>query len=298
MNPTPQQERILARLDGALRISAGAGTGKTDTLRRAIVALIERGVRPGQILCLTFTVEATKEMRRRVVRAFEDKTDVDADEITIQTYHAFAASIVREHALLLGLEQDAALLDQAQKWQLLYEALDDCTFDRLEIRWLPSFIGNLLALHDEIQRHDLSLGQVADWCRQRTADEVVAHRLEAVGALEHYAALKRKRNAIDFGDQITLANELLRVHPEIVERLRGRYRYVFLDEYQDTDVAQRRLVTLVGTGAELVCAVGDVDQGIFGWRGATIHNMFAFPEDFPGGRTEPLSLAYYGQAFP
>ena len=109
-------------------------------------------------------------------------------------------------------------------------------------------------------------------------------------AVESYRALKLERDAIDFGDQIALAVELLRTRPEVLERLRSRFRFVFLDEYQDTDVAQRELVKLVAADATLVCAVGDVDQGIFGWRGATIHNMFAFGDDFPGARFETLSI--------
>ena len=94
-------------------------------------------------------------MRRRVLAEFGDRSDLDADEIAVQTYHAFAASIVHEHALLLGLEQSTTLLDQAQKWRLMREALEQCSFDQLEISWLPTFISKLLNLHDEIQRHDL-----------------------------------------------------------------------------------------------------------------------------------------------
>src|SRR5207302_6987619 len=148
--------RILEHRSGPLRLADGAGTGKTDTLRRAIVGLIEDGVRPGEILCLTFTVEATKEMRRRVLDALADREGIDPDELTVQTYHAFAASILREHALLLGLEGDAALLDQARQWQLALEALDRCTFDRLEIGWVPTFIGKVLTLNEEMLRHVVS----------------------------------------------------------------------------------------------------------------------------------------------
>ena len=111
-------------------------------------------------------------------------------------------------------------------------------------------------------------------------------------AVEAYRALKLERGALDFGDQIALAVELLQTRPEALERLRSRFRFVFLDEYQDTDVAQRELVKLVAADATVVCAVGDVDQGIFGWRGATIHNMFAFGDDFPGARFETLSTNF------
>jgi ATP-dependent DNA helicase UvrD/PcrA len=290
---TAEQHRIVGVRSGRLRITAGAGTGKTDTLRRTIVGLIEDGVRPGEILCLTFTVEATKEMRRRVLDALSDRKGIDPDELTVQTYHAFAASILREHALLLGLDGDAALLDRARQWQLALEALERCTaFDELEVGWLPSFLDKVLTLNEELQRHVVSPDELRAWCRAHDADQVARERLEAIQAIDCYRALKRERNALDFGDQIELAVRLLGERPKVLDRLVARYRYVFLDEYQDTDVAQRELVRRLGARAELVCAVGDVDQGIFGWRGATIHNMFAFPDDFPGARTETLSVNF------
>jgi DNA helicase-2/ATP-dependent DNA helicase PcrA len=290
---TGEQRRIVGIRSGRLRIAAGAGTGKTDTLRRAIVGLVEDGVRPGQILCLTFTVEATKEMRRRVLDALSGREGIDPDELTVQTYHAFAASILREHALLLGLDGDAALLDRARQWQLALEALDSCSaFDDLEVGWLPSFVDKLLTLNEELQRHVVSPDELRVWCLAHNDDKVARERLEASEAIDCYRALKRERNALDFGDQIELAVRLLDERPQVLERLAARFRYVFLDEYQDTDVAQRELVRRVGAHAELVCAVGDVDQGVYGWRGATIHNMFAFPDDFPGAQTETLSVNF------
>ena len=289
---TDEQRRILDHDSGPLRIAAGAGTGKTGTLQRAIVEKIEAGTSPGEILCLTFTVEATKEMRRRVLSALSDREGIDPDELTVQTYHAFAASIVREHAPLIGLDVDAALLDLARQWQLALEAFDRCTFAELEIGWLPTFVGKVLTLHEEMLRHVVTPDQVRDWCAALPADEVARDRAEAVQAVECYRALKLERGALDFGDQIALAVHLLRTRPETLERLRSRFRFVFLDEYQDTDVAQRELVKLVAAQAAVVCAVGDVDQGIFGWRGATIHNMFAFGDDFPGARFETLSTNF------
>jgi ATP-dependent DNA helicase UvrD/PcrA len=292
MRPTDEQQSILRNLSGRLRIAAGAGTGKTDTLRLAIVELIARGAAPAEILCLTFTVDATEEMRRRVLEEFRDRPGLDADEITVQTYHAFASGILREQALFAGLDTEPILLDQAREWQLLNEALERVAFTTLEIKWLPYFLPLLQGLHDELQRHLVTIKKLQDWCRAGLPDQTCEQRLEALDAIKAYAQLKRERNAIDYGDQIGLAVLLLRDHPEILERLCSRYRYVFLDEYQDTDVAQRELVKLVGAGAELVCAVGDVDQGIFGWRGATIFNMAGFADDFPGARTETLSLNF------
>jgi DNA helicase II / ATP-dependent DNA helicase PcrA len=289
---TAEQREILASLHGPMRIAAGAGTGKTDTLRLAIVELIKRGVRPGEILCLTFTVEATKEMRRRVYAEFAERTDLDPDELTVQTYHAFAASLLREHALLAGLDGAPALLDDARAWQLALEALDRCSFDELEISSVGYFVEKLLALNEEMQRHVVSVADVERWYSQRPDDAVARQRVEALRGIECYQTLKRERNAIDFGDQIVLAVRLLREQPALLDRVHARYRYVFLDEYQDTDVAQRELIKLIGGGTALVCAVGDVDQGVFGWRGASIHNMFSFPDDFPGARLETLSINF------
>jgi len=289
---TDEQREILEGLHGRVRIAAGAGTGKTETLRLAIVELISRGVRPGDILCLTFTVEATKEMRRRVYEAFADRTDIDPDELAVQTYHAFAASLLREHTLLTGLDGDPALLDAARAWQLALDSLDRCSFDELEITSVGAFVERLLALNEEMQRHVLSVEDVASWCRANSGNEVGRHRLEAMRGIESYEALKRERNAIDFGDQIMLAVRLLRERPEVLARTRARFRYLVLDEYQDTDVAQREFVKLIGAEAALVCAVGDVDQGVFGWRGASIHNMFSFPDDFPGTVPRTLSVNF------
>lgn len=292
MKLTPEQATILAGLRGPVRIAAGAGTGKTDTLRLAIVELIRRGVRAGEILCLTFTVDATNEVRRRVHNELEGLEGIDPDELTVQTYHAFAASLVREHALLCGLDGDPVLLDDAQKRQLMLEALDRCEFGELELSSVGYVAGKLLDLNEELQRHVLSLDRAAEWCTAHAADEVARKRGEAVRALRCYEAVKRERNAIDFGDQIILAVRLLREHEHVLTEARERFRHLVLDEYQDTDVAQRELVKLIGSGAELVCAVGDVDQGIFGWRGASIHNMFAFPTDFPGATLETLSVNF------
>jgi DNA helicase-2/ATP-dependent DNA helicase PcrA len=292
MKLTGEQRAILDDLTGPIRIAAGAGTGKTDTLRHAVVRLIEGGASPGQILCLTFTVEASEQMRRRVFRELSGREDVDPDEITVQTYHAFAAGIVREHALLLGRGGEPVLLDRAREWQLMLEALEGCAFDRIDIGWLPTFIGRLLALSDELSRHIVSTGELRALSASDPEDGVGRCRAEATAALDAYRDLKHRRNAIDFGDQIALAVTVLRQRPEVLGRLRERYRYLVLDEYQDTDVAQRELVRLAGEDAELVLAVGDVDQGIFGWRGASIHNMVAFPDDFPGAKGYPLSVNF------
>ena len=157
---TVEQRRTFDHDAGPLRIAAGAGTGKTGTPPARDRRPDRRRREPREILCLTFTVEATKEMRRRVLAALSDREGIDPDELTVQTYHAFAASIVREHAPLIGLDVDAALLDRARQWQLTLESLDRCTFSELEVGWLPTFVGKVLALHEEMLRHVVTPDQV------------------------------------------------------------------------------------------------------------------------------------------
>ncbi len=192
----------------------------------------------------------------------------------------------------VGLDTEATLLDDAREWQLLNEALDHVAFaapgDEVD-PVLPREPEGAARRDAAPHGHDRRAARAG---AERARDDVNLQRLDALDAIEAYARLKRERNAIDYGDQIGLAVWLLQRQPEILERLRERFRYVFLDEYQDTDVAQRELVKLIAGEAELVCAVGDVDQGIFGWRGATIFNMAGFGDDFPGARTETLSVNF------
>src|SRR5262245_51115868 len=158
-------------------------------------------------------------MRRRVFTEFDSRTDLDPDELTVQTYHAFAAALLRQHALRAGLNGDPALLDDARAWQLALEALDRCSFDELEISSVGYFVDKLLALNEEMQRHVVSVADVAEWCAQRPDDPVARQRSEALRGIDCYEALKRERNAIDFGDQIVLAVRLLREQPVLLERV-------------------------------------------------------------------------------
>ncbi|MDQ4025085.1 MAG: ATP-dependent helicase, partial [Actinomycetota bacterium] len=253
-------------------------------------------------LGLTFTNKAADELRERVGLALDELGDRSGEDVTVQTYNAFAAGIVRDHGLLVGVEPDAGLLSEAQQWQLVLSCLDDLPpFDALEIR-SSYVVGQTLALAGAVADHMVSLDDI-DAAAQRILSlpgvddkvlQTAAKRRELVRAVGAYVAAKRRASRIDFGDQVTKAVQVLVEYADVRAGYRKRFPFVLLDEYQDTNVAQRKLLQeLVGEGGA-VTAVGDARQAIFAWRGATMYNLIGFPADFPrgdGAAYEPVSLS-------
>jgi DNA helicase-2/ATP-dependent DNA helicase PcrA len=301
--PTAEQWRAIAHPLEPLYLIAGAGSGKTAVMAARIAwALETQPLSPGQVLGLTFTTKAADELRERVALALDELHDESGEEVVVQTYNAFAAGIVRDHGLLVGVEPDAGLLSEAQQWQLVLSCLDDLPpFDALEIR-SSYVVGQTLALAHSVADHMAGLADI-DAAAQRIrsmkgVDEKVAltaaKRQELVRAVGAYVNAKQRAGRIDFGDQVTKAVQVLELHPEVRDAYRRRFPFVLLDEYQDTNVAQRKLLQgLVGPGGA-VTAVGDARQAIFAWRGATMYNLIGFPSDFPradGVAYEPVSLS-------
>lgn len=302
-DPTAEQWRAVAHPLEPVYLIAGAGSGKTAVMAARIAwALESHSLSPGHVLGLTFTNKAADELRERVGLALDELHDESGEDVTVQTYNAFAAGIVRDHGLLVGVEPDAGLLSQAQQWQLVLSCLDDLPpFDALEVR-SSYVVGQTLALAGSVADHMASLDDI-DAAAQRLlsmkgVDEKVvltaAKRQELVRAVGAYVAAKQKAGRIDFGDQVTKAVQVLQTNPEIRDAYRRRFPFVLLDEYQDTNVAQRKLLQeLVGPGGA-VTAVGDARQAIFAWRGATMYNLIGFPYDFPradGVVYDPVSLS-------
>ncbi|MFN2587781.1 MAG: UvrD-helicase domain-containing protein [Actinomycetota bacterium] len=302
-DPTDEQWAAIAHPLEPLHLIAGAGSGKTAVMAARIAwALEARSLSPGHVLGLTFTNKAADELRERIGLALEELRDDSGEDVTVQTYNAFAAGIVRDHGLLVGVEPDAGLLSEAQQWQLVLSCLDDLPpFDALEIR-SSYVVGQTLALAGAVADHMVGLDDI-DAAAQRilsmagAEDKIVqtaAKRRELVRAVAAYVAAKRRTSRIDFGDQVTKAVQVLVEFPDVRAAYRRRFPFVLLDEYQDTNVAQRKLLQeLVGEGGA-VTAVGDARQAIFAWRGATMYNLIGFPSDFPrddGAPYEPVSLS-------
>jgi DNA helicase-2/ATP-dependent DNA helicase PcrA len=287
-------------------VIAGAGSGKTTVMAARVVhAVAYHEIPPSAVLGLTFTNKAAGELRDKVRRALDDlygsavvPDEVADDQPTVQTYHAYAAALVRDHALRIGREPDTSLLTEAGRWQLAMSVVHRATGPFQHIRWQPRTVAQyLLALDAEMAEHGASPVDVrrvnADIVREiatlpkttaAIADIATAAlaRDEFLTLVEAYRERKRELDLLDFGDQVAVAAAIARRAPDVGVIERARYRVVFLDEYQDTSVAQRRLLSsLYGENGHPVTAVGDPCQAIYGWRGASVGNLLRFPEHFP-----------------
>jgi DNA helicase-2/ATP-dependent DNA helicase PcrA len=289
--PTEEQWGAISSGRGPSYLIAGAGSGKTAVMAARIVWLIEnQGYAPTQILGLTFTNKAAEELQERVRTALTVGGEHRVDDITVQTYNAFAAGIVRDHGLLVDVEPQAGLLSDAQQWQLVLNCIDDLPpFDAIELRTPGSIVRSTLALASSLSDHIVSTSSVlaADERTLSSQDatrdmrETSAKRRELCAAVDAYVKAKHDFERIDFGDQVIKAVAVLEDYAHIQESYVERYPIVLLDEYQDTNVAQRRMLQALTRGGDSVTAVGDARQAIFAWRGATMYNLIGFPDHFP-----------------
>ena len=290
-SPTDDQRAVLEHPLSGLLVVAGAGTGKTTVMAARMLHLVRHGLaQPHQILGLTFTNKAAANLKERV----REQLGPDAD-VTVATYHAFGASLVAAHGLELGLDPGTQVLNRAQAWQLLFAVFDDFRFERRS-SFAPSLVvDDALALASRCADHLVPLeALVADcqevvstgrWLRQR---EAAAKRLELCQVVAAYQRRKRERNLIDYGDQVGLAVRLLRDHPDLAAALGAQHPIALLDEYQDTNYAQRVLLQLLFPPGSPVTAVGDDMQSIYAFRGAHLGNIFAFADHFAPAERKPL----------
>ncbi|ORT61240.1 ATP-dependent DNA helicase [Streptomyces sp. CB03238] len=306
---TPEQTACITAPPAPQVIVAGAGSGKTTVMAARVVWLVGTGqVAPEQVLGLTFTNKAAGELAERVRKALvragvTDPDVIDPDnppgEPRISTYHAFAGQLLTDHGLRIGLEPTARLLADATRYQLAARVLREAPGPYPALtKSFPTLVSDLLALDAELAehlvrpthllRHDSELLAALEDARLTNADlrkvpEAAEARRELTELVIRYRAAKRERDLLDFGDQIALSAELALTRPEVGAILRDEFRVVLLDEYQDTSVAQRLLLSgLFGGGTgHPVTAVGDPCQAIYGWRGASVANLDDFPDHFP-----------------
>ncbi|MFC7430788.1 MULTISPECIES: UvrD-helicase domain-containing protein [unclassified Agrococcus] len=322
--PTDEQAAVItAPLEPAL-VVAGAGSGKTETMSmRVLWLLANRMVEPERILGLTFTRKAASELRVRLVERIEQLVraglvdeSAAAVEPTVSTYNAFASQLYREHALVLGRDPDADLLGDTAAWLLARDvalASDDLRLAALRsndvvvdgLRRLASELGdNALEPHvldgfarpfERIASLEVGRGQVGVG-RERDKDVLAMRALEPLAALAAtYDRRKRELGVIEFSDQVRFALQALQAAPRLVDEVRARHGVVLLDEYQDTSVSQVRLLTTLFRG-DPVMAVGDPNQSIYGWRGASAGTLARFHEDFGGTARFALSTSWRNAA--
>jgi DNA helicase-2/ATP-dependent DNA helicase PcrA len=329
--PSPEQAAVVAApVDRPLVVVAGAGSGKTETMAARVCWLVANGrVDPEAVLGLTFTRKAAGELAERVrVRlgalGRHPETDPELAERlqvalpTIATYHGYAASLVAEHGLRVGLEPGAGVLGPAMCWGQAAAAVTGWTGDLADVPLkLVTTIDDVLALAGELGEHSISPDRLREWTAEWEAriraypagkgkravySEVgkVLERQRARVALlplvEAFEARKRALGAIDYADQVAYAARIAEVAPEVGRRERLRWPVVLLDEYQDTSVSQLRMLESLfgGSTGHAVLAVGDPRQSIYGWRGASAGTIERFPRTFPGRaghRAQRLTLA-------
>lgn len=317
--PTEEQRRVIEAPLRPSLVVAGAGSGKTETMAGRVVWLVANGlVAPEQVLGLTFTRKAAGELAERVRRrlralaraaaregvALSTGADV-LDELArphVSTYHAYAASLVSDHALRLGVEPGARLLGEAAQWQLAAQVVESWAGDLATSAATSTVVDAVLSLSGALDEHLLEPADARARVEQLAADlaatpvgedrraprakarDLVAslgERARVLDLVAEYRARKRAAESLDFGDQVALAARIARDAPEVGAGERARYRVVLLDEYQDTSYAQLVLLSGLFSGGHPVTAVGDPHQSIYGWRGASPGGLARFPETFP-----------------
>lgn len=298
-----QWDAITAPLEPQC-IIAGAGSGKTAVMTARIVWLVEQGmVRPSGVLGLTFTNKAASELEQRLTEAMALMRPRPSEAPAVTTYNAFGAQIVRDHGARIGVRPEAALLSKAQKWQLLQSIVNDLPrrLEHIEMRHPLSFIPQTLELADQCASHRVPVDVLIAECERLVQvlsdpyqQEAARKRSEFCLILRAYLQAKRDAGRIDYGDQIGLAVDLLTGFPAVAGELRDAHPVVLLDEYQDTDPAQKKMLQALCPPGSAVTAVGDARQAIYAWRGASMFNLIGFPGDFPradGADCRVMSLA-------
>jgi len=278
----PEQREAVETVDGPLLVLAGAGTGKTRVLTTRFAHILLTGrAYPSQVLAVTFTNKAAREMRERVGAILGRP----AEGLWLGTFHALCARMLRRHAAQVGLSANFTILDSDDQLRLLKQVME---VDRIDTkRWTPP------ALMAQIQRWK-DRGLTPDRITAAEDTDFAAGRARALYTA--YQQRLRAVNAADFGDLLLHMTELLRTQPDILAQYHRMFRYILVDEYQDTNLIQYLWLRLLAQGHHNICCVGDDDQSIYSWRGAEVENILRFEKDFPGARIIRLESNYRSTA--
>ena len=276
----PMQREAVFTTEGPLLVLAGAGSGKTRALTHRVAYLIEeKGVKPWNILAITFTNKAAGEMRERV----NQLVDFGADSVWVSTFHSLCVRILRRFIENLGYTTDFSIYDSDDTKTLMKQIFKDLEVNQkvLKERGVLGVISS--AKNEMISPEEFLLSAKAD------GDS----RLQRIGELYmEYQKRLKKNNALDFDDLLVKTVELFQAKQEVLEYYQDRFRYIMVDEYQDTNTVQFKLVSLLAAKYRNICVVGDDDQSIYRFRGANIKNILSFEETFPGAKVIKLEQNY------
>jgi len=263
----PQIQAVTA-IEGPILIIAGAGSGKTRVITYRIARMLEKGITQSSILALTFTNKAAREMEQRV----KELTGKKLQSLTISTFHAFGLKIIRETCELLGYRKNFSIYDETDKMSLIKESLRDCKLFSPKI--------DIYALSQFFSRIKTGLAQ---WTSNADMKPVY----------DEYQQGLKIYNAVDFDDLLTIPLELFENNADVLQKYRQKYRYILVDEFQDTSLIQYKLLKLLAPDKNSnICVVGDDDQSIYSWRGANYGNIMMFEKDFPDREEIKLEQNY------
>ncbi len=278
----PEQRAAVETVDGPLLVLAGAGTGKTRVLttRFAHILLTNRAF-PNQVLAVTFTNKAAREMRERVGAIL----GAPAEGLWLGTFHALCARMLRRHADLVGLQPNFTILDTDDQLRLLKQVMEAKRIDTK--RWAPpALMGIIQRWKDRgLTPARITADQESDFAANRARELYADYQARLVAV-----------NAADFGDLLLHMTEILRGHPDVLAQYHRMFRYILVDEYQDTNVVQYLWLRLLAQQSRNICCVGDDDQSIYSWRGAEVENILRFERDFEGAKIVRLEANYRSTA--
>lgn len=316
------QKKAVTHKDGPLLIVAGAGTGKTTVITKRVAWLIDQGLaKPDEILCLTFTDKAAGEMEERIDKLLP----YGYVDLWVMTFHAFAERVLKQHGIEIGIPADFKLLDQTSQWMMIHDNFDKFDLDYYRPMGNPTkFISAMLSHFSRAKDEgvtpskyldyvqDLSLDadsadflqfgdQITSKSKKKNEDDLsveelwtqeIARRKELASAYHTYQQILLENNALDFGDLIVYLKQLLEERPLILQTFRKKFKYVLVDEFQDTNWAQYELVKMLAQPNNNITVVGDDDQSVYKFRGASISNILGFKSDFPKSEQVVLTTNY------
>ncbi|MDP2642567.1 MAG: ATP-dependent DNA helicase [Candidatus Peregrinibacteria bacterium] len=291
MDFNAEQKKAIDHTKGPLLIIAGAGTGKTRVITSSILHLINSGVyKASEILALTFTEKATTEMIERI----DQEMPFGYEEICVKTFHSFSEQILRESGLEIGLDTSYKILTKEEQWFFFKKNL--YTFELNYYRPLGNpnkFISDLLTHFSKLKDELITPEKYIEWAEKLEVknpeeEEIRKKNLEVANAYKKYQELLIQNNYLDFGDLTMYAIRLFETRKSVLKEYRERFKYIFVDEFQDTNYAQFKLVRMLCEEHKNITVVGDDDQSIYKWRGASLSNILQFEKFFP--ETEKVVL--------
>lgn len=277
----PQKKAVL-ETEGPVLVLAGAGAGKTRTIAHRIVHLVNSGVAPESILAITFTNKAAKEMRERVRELLLEHKGAHAVQgVTVSTFHSLCVILLRQYGERLGIKKHFTIYDRADSLRAIKKAIKRAGED--EKQFEPRVI---------LQAISKAKGDATPLTQYREETGGAYFPTIVADVWEHYEHIIRKEGALDFDDLLLLMWKLLHTETDIRTHLSQRYRYIHVDEYQDTNKVQYEIVRMLASEHENLFCVGDLDQNIYSWRGSTIENILEFETSFPHATTILLEENY------